>query len=174
MILPVVLGPNAILNQISQDIEDINGNIVNLLNNMKETMYKRNGIGLAAPQVNKSINAIVVDVKYDGSEAYLMINPRIVSQSENLSSYNEGCLSYPKSFVTIFRPAEIEVSYIDINGNDRKVNANGLFATCLQHEIDHLKGKTIIDYVMPPKLQEEYNRKAEKIKKKLIDNKEYI
>lgn len=113
---------------------------------MLETMQKSNGIGLAAPQIGVSKRVIVMDITPELSAPYAMVNPEIVWESDEYSNFHEGCLSIPDRFVSIDRPKQVIVKYIDgFDGKHREIQAEGLLATCVQHEIDHLNGILIID-----------------------------
>jgi peptide deformylase len=116
---------------------------------MVATMYDAPGVGLAAPQVGVIERVLVMDCsdKDDGFDPHVLINPEIVWQSEELSTYNEGCLSLPEMFADITRPAEVRVQYLNEIGDEKEKEFSGLWATCVQHEIDHLNGKLFIDYL---------------------------
>lgn len=138
-----------------------------LVDDMFETMYAAPGIGLAATQVNVHERIIVIDVSEDHSEPLVFINPEVTVLDEQLHDYDEGCLSVPGFYETVSRPQEIQVTALDRDGNafDRKLD--GLLATCLQHEIDHLDGKLFVDYLSPlkrqrirKKLEKEQRRRA--------------
>ena len=168
-ILNLVVAPNALLQQKSIDVIQITPEITKLCNDMLETMYHHHGIGLSAVQVGVLKRLIVVDVlwpalKKPSENPYIMINPTFKSVNEVLNNYNEGCLSFPNESVGITRPKEISVSFLDINGNTQEIIADGLLATCIQHEIDHLNGITISSYVSPLKKTMMINR-TRKIKR---------
>lgn len=149
MIRKLVLDPDERLKKISKSIEIIDDNIKQLVNDMFETMYHNNGIGLAAVQVGELIRLLVMDVEQyeDGSSQMCFINPKITYKSKELFNFSEGCLSFPKSYQEISRPAIIDVEYQDINGKKKKLNKiDGLLAVCIQHEMDHLDGITILDH----------------------------
>lgn len=132
-------------------------------------MYDAPGIGLAAPQVGVLSRLIVLDcIKEDGAapRPLVMFNPEIVAASEQTSVYDEGCLSIPEQYAEIPRPAEVEVAWIDEHGKARQEGFDGLWATCVQHEIDHLNGKLFIDYLKPLKRQM-ITRKMQKLKREL-------
>ena len=125
-----------------------------LMQDMLETMYAAPGVGLAAPQIGVMKRILVMDVvKEDEGEPqpYLMANPEVTWASEEVSTYEEGCLSIPDEFADVERPARVKVSYLDSDGQTQELDCDGLLATCVQHEIDHLDGKLFIDYLGPVK-----------------------
>lgn len=157
-ILKLVIAPAPLLQQISQPLETITDQDVSLAKDMLDTMYASNGIGLSAVQVGVLKRIITVDVKWldidkPSSEQYIMFNPEIIENSPAKNDYNEGCLSFPNESVKITRPKFITVKYLDEHSKEHIIKADGLFATCIQHEIDHLDGVTISSYVSPLKKQ---------------------
>lgn len=149
-ILNIVKYPNKILRERAEEIEEISEEIEMLAHDMLETMYANRGIGLAANQVGILQRIIVIDLQEDENEdevynPMIFINPEIIWHSDETEERDEGCLSIPKMSGTVKRPAEIQVSYLDINGKKQVLEASGLLATCLQHEIDHLNGILFID-----------------------------
>ena len=155
MILPLVIAPDNLLKQKSTPVNTITSDTEILINDMFDTMYARNGIGLSAVQVGVMQRIIVVDVEQSTAEdgtkikgkQYYMINPEIIGKSDDNSDFNEGCLSFPGENVNITRPAFITVKYLTLDGKTNEIQAHDLFATCIQHEIDHLNGITISSYV---------------------------
>jgi peptide deformylase len=147
--LPIVLLPDPILRQKSSPIERVDEDLRKFAGQMLETMYEAPGIGLAAVQVGEPRRMLVIDLaKEDEPKApHVFINPEIVDSSSGRSVYEEGCLSIPETFAEVERPAEVTVSYIDLDGNKQEMHASGLMATCLQHEIDHLNGVLFIDHI---------------------------
>ena len=137
------------MRQKSTSVEKVDEKIQNLMNDMLETMYAAPGIGLAAIQVGVPKRIIVLDISKKDEEKKPMyfINPEIVYKSSNNSTYEEGCLSVPNQFAEIDRPKECHVKYLDYNGHSQELNADGLLATCIQHEMDHLEGVLFIDYL---------------------------
>ena len=115
---------------------------------MIETMYAAPGIGLAAIQVGVPKRVIVLDIeqKKGKKNPLFFVNPEIITKSENLSTYEEGCLSVPGQFAEIDRPEKCHIKYLDYHGNKKEINAKGMLATCIQHEVDHLTGRLIIDH----------------------------
>lgn len=142
--LEIVTYPNPILRSPAAEVNEFGQQLHNLLDSMARTMYLANGIGLAAPQVNVSIRAAVIDISESRSELIKLINPRVVSHSGKVSS-EEGCLSIPNYRDTITRHEAVVVEAQDEHGKDLKLTAEGLLAICLQHEIDHLDGILFID-----------------------------
>lgn len=168
-ILTLVVAPNPLLQQISVPVLRITPDMEQFCNDMLETMYSYDGIGLSAVQVGVLKRIIVVDIKWPkvggpSDERYIMINPEIIENSAVQNSYNEGCLSFPNEGVEIIRPKVIRVSYLDLKGQKQILEADGLLATCIQHEIDHLNGITISTKISPLKRQLMINR-LKKIKK---------
>lgn len=145
----IVLLADPVLRQKAESVTDIDEDIRQLLDDMVETMYDAVGIGLAAPQIGISKRLIVMDCAKDDSppEIWKMINPEIINRSEDTAKMEEGCLSIPGYNGDVIRPAEVEVRYIDIEGNVQQMTASGLLAACVQHEIDHLDGVLFIDHL---------------------------
>jgi len=140
-----------------------------LADDMLATMYDAPGIGLAAPQVGVMSRLIVMDcVKEEGEPArpLIMFNPEVLASSDDLNTYEEGCLSIPEHFADVTRPAEVDVRWIDRDGNEQQETFSKLWATCVQHEIDHLDGKLFIDYLKPLRRQM-ITRKMTKLKREL-------
>jgi len=140
-----------------------------LADDMLETMYDAPGIGLAAPQVAVMSRLIVMDcAKEDDAtpEPMVLINPEVVWTSDERSVYDEGCLSIPEQYAEVERPAEVEVSWMNLDGKTQRERFDGLWATCVQHEIDHLDGKLFIDYLRPLKRQM-ITRKMQKLKREM-------
>ena len=145
----IITVPNEMLKKISEPIEKVGTNEKKLINDLFETMYNSNGIGLAAVQVGILKRVLVIDVsaKDEKKNPLSLINPSIKKLSDETSIYEEGCLSIPETFIEIERPKICEVEYIDIDGKKRYLKCDGLLSTCLQHEINHLDGKLIIDHL---------------------------
>lgn len=148
-LLEIVNIPDPILRQTARPIEKVDADVRRLADDMLAAMYGAPGIGLAAPQVGVSRRLIVLDVsEKDGEKSPLvMINPEIVSLGAEKRSYEEGCLSIPDVKVEIERPSALTVRYIDRSGKQQVLDGEGLLATAIQHEIDHLDGRLIIDYL---------------------------
>ena len=145
----IVTVPNEILKKISEPIEKVGVNEKKLINDLFETMYNSNGIGLAAVQVGILKRILVVDVsnKNEKKNPITLINPIIQDLSDETSIYEEGCLSIPETFIEIERPQICNVEYIDEKGKKKNLKCDGLLSTCIQHEINHLDGKLIIDHL---------------------------
>ena len=145
----IVIEPDPILRKKSEILEKVDDVLRKLMDDMLETMYAANGIGLAAIQIGIPKNLIVIDLltKEKKKDPMYFINPKIIKKSEKLSKYEEGCLSIPNLFAEVKRPSECEVQYLDYKGEKKILKATGLLATCIQHEIDHLKGILFIDYL---------------------------
>lgn len=164
---PILIHPDPRLKKVCSPVDDITGELSMLADDMLETMYDAPGIGLAAPQVGVLQRLIVLDcVKEEGAAPcpMVMFNPEIVASSDETSVYEEGCLSIPEQYAEVTRPAEVEVAWIDQKGNPQKQSFDKLWATCVQHEIDHLNGKLFIDYLKPLKRQM-ITRKMQKLKR---------
>ncbi len=145
----IITVPDETLKKISEPLEKIGINEKKLINDLFETMYNSKGIGLAAVQVGILKRILVIDIssKDEKKEPLSFINPTIKKISEATSIYEEGCLSIPDTFIEIERPKICEVDYIDMNGKKKNMKCDGLLSTCLQHEINHLDGKLIIDHL---------------------------
>jgi len=148
-IKPLVLLPDPVLRKTSEPLERVDDEIRTLADDMLETMYDAPGIGLAAIQIGIPRRMLVIDcAKEDEDKAPIVfINPEIVESSEERAAYEEGCLSIPDYYAEVERPAKVTVDYVDRDGKAQQVKAEGLLATCLQHEIDHLNGVLFIDHI---------------------------
>ncbi len=148
-IKPLIILPDPILRQVSKPIETMDGEVKKLADDMLETMYDAPGIGLAAIQIGVARRMLVLDVSKDGEDKkpLVFINPEIVASSDARSVYEEGCLSIPDYYAEVERPAGITVKHLDRDGKEQLMEADGLLATCLQHEIDHLNGVLFIDHI---------------------------
>tara|TARA_A100001388_G_scaffold260879_1_gene229245 strand:+ start:347 stop:865 length:519 start_codon:yes stop_codon:yes gene_type:complete len=145
----ILTEPNKLLRQVSQPVKNVGKEEQNLMDDMLETMYAANGIGLAAIQVGIPKRIIVMDISKDENkkEPLYFVNPVIKNKDILKSTYEEGCLSVPNQFAEINRPKNCEVEYLDYNGEKKLLKAEGLLATCIQHEMDHLEGILFIDYL---------------------------
>ncbi len=145
----ILIEPDPILRKKSTLLEKVDDQTKKLMDDMLETMYAAPGIGLAAVQVGILKRLIVIDVSKDEKERkpLFLINPEITFKSANTSVYEEGCLSLPGHFAEIERPAKCHLRYLDYNGKEKNLVAEGLLSTCIQHEIDHLNGVLFIDYL---------------------------
>lgn len=148
-ILPLIICPDPTLQICSEKVEEVNDDIRALMDDMLETMYASDGIGLAAVQVGVHKRVLVMDVDQKDDDHYpiFVINPEIIDQSEETSEYEEGCLSFPGQSAIVVRPNEVTVKYLDEKGEEQTVHFDGLKARCIQHEIDHLNGITFVDHL---------------------------
>ncbi len=162
----IITVPDEILKKISDPIEKVGLHEKKLINDLFETMYNSNGIGLAAVQIGVTKRVLVVDVstKDEKKQPISLINPVIRKLSDETSIYEEGCLSIPETFIEIERPKTCDVDYIDENGKKNHLKCDGLLSTCIQHEINHLDGKLIIDNLSKLK-KDLIIKKISKIKK---------
>ena len=145
----IIILPDKRLRLVSEPVKKIDRDIRALVEDMFETMYDAPGIGLAAIQVGVPKRVVVMDLskKEETQERRIFINPEIVSASDEEATYEEGCLSIPEFYGDVERPAQVKVKYLDLDGKKHEVDASGLFATCIQHEIDHLNGVLFIDHI---------------------------
>lgn len=160
-LLPILSFPDPRLRTKAKPVEQVNDEIRQLVKDMLETMYAAPGIGLAASQVDRHIQLIVMDLSEEKNEPRVFINPSVTPLTEELQPYEEGCLSVPQVFDKVERPAQVRIDFLDLEGKQQSVNADGLLAVCIQHEMDHLDGKLFVDYLSPLKRQ----RIREKISK---------
>jgi len=153
----------AVLKQVSKPVEVVDDALRALMDDMLETMYDAPGIGLAAVQVGEPIDVIVMDLAREGEEPAprFFVNPKITWESEDLLAYEEGCLSVPEYYDDVERPAKVKLSYLNYAGEAVEEEAEGLFAVCIQHEMDHLKGVLFIDHLSRLRL----DRAITKVKK---------
>ena len=168
MLRKILTEPDPILRKKCEPLEKVDTETKKLMDDMLETMYAAPGIGLAAIQVGILKRLVVIDISKGEEEKkpIFLINPQIIHQSKKTSIYEEGCLSLPGQFAEIERPAECILKYIDYNGKEKELKADGLLATCVQHEIDHLNGILFIDYLS--------KLKKDMIIKKLVKQKKGI
>ena len=169
-ILPLVISPDPLLKQVSKKVEKIDDELQSFMKDMVSTMYNEHGVGLAAVQVGRLIRVLVMDIDYEieddghvhdgccgssscdgvkvknGNPRYF-INPEIIEFSDEISSFNEGCLSFPGARSMVDRPKKVKVKYLDLNGKEKIEEMDGLLATCIQHEMDHLNGITFVDHI---------------------------
>lgn len=148
-VLPIITIPDPILRKISDPVERVDDAVVKLMDDMLETMYAAPGVGLAAPQVGVLKRIAVIDASEEGDppNPIAMVNPELVALGPTTRVHEEGCLSIPDVRVEIERPATVTVRYIDRHGREQELAAEGLLATAIQHEIDHLDGQLIIDFL---------------------------
>jgi len=169
-ILPLIIAPDPLLKKISKPVEKVDDALREFMQNMIATMYQENGIGLASVQVGILKRVLVMDIDYEiedhnrhhnhdncsgvhvkNSNPQYFINPEIIEFSKNNSSFNEGCLSFPGARAEVIRPESIKLKYLDFNGENQVKIFDGISATCIQHEIDHLNGITFVDKISPVK-----------------------
>jgi peptide deformylase len=148
--LTILNYPDPRLHTVAKPVKEVNDDIRKLIADMAETMYAAPGIGLAATQVNQHIQLILVDTSKEQNDLQVFINPKIVAKTGE-QDYEEGCLSVPGIYETVTRAEKITVEALDANGKKFKLNADGLLAVCIQHEMDHLLGKVFVEYLSPLK-----------------------
>ncbi len=158
-ILPLVLSPDPRLKEISKPVKQVDDDLRAFMDDMLETMRTCDGLGLAAIQVGRPVRILVMDIargsqRYDpdaydetATDPLFLVNPEIIEQSDELFTFDEGCLSFPGQFAAVKRPKRVKVKYLDYHGKQRELEAEGLAAVCVQHEIDHLNGITFVDHV---------------------------
>ena len=144
----ILTEPDPFLRQKSSEVEKVTDETRKLMDDMLETMYDAPGIGLAAIQIGVPKRVIVIDLSRDDKKNPLyFVNPKIIKKSDTDSTYEEGCLSVPGQFAEVDRPDKCHISFLDYNGKKQELKAEGLLATCIQHEMDHLEGILFIDYL---------------------------
>lgn len=148
-VLDILVAPHPVLKQKAKPVDKVDARIAKLMDDMVETMYAAKGIGLAAPQIGILERVIVVDVhdKDEKPNPIRLANPEIVWKSDDTSVCEEGCLSVPDQYAEVTRPSSVRVRYLDENNETREIEADGMLATCIQHEIDHLNGVLFVDYL---------------------------
>lgn len=154
-VLKIYVAPHPVLKKVAEPVETVTDETRQLIDDMLETMYATEGIGLAAPQVGVSQRILVLDVEQnDGvnmeekkNKPMFFVNPEIVWTSDDINVYQEGCLSVPGQYADVERPEKVRVKYLDYNGEEQELEADGLLATCIQHEIDHLDGVLFVDHL---------------------------
>ena len=168
MLRKILTEPDPVLRKKCEPLEKVDADLKKLMDDMLETMYAAPGIGLAAVQVGILKRLVVIDISKgeEKKKPLFLINPQIIHKSEKTSVYEEGCLSLPGQFAEIERPAKCTIKYIDYNGKEKDLKADGLLATCIQHEVDHLNGILFIDYLS--------KLKKDMIIKKLVKQKKEI
>jgi len=160
-ILDILHFPDPRLRTIAKPVQAVDGEISALVADMFETMYQAPGIGLAATQINVHKQIVVIDISEDHDQPLVLINPEII-KSEGEETMDEGCLSVPEVYESVTRAAEVTVRTLDLEGNTQEIQADGLLAVCIQHEIDHLNGKLFVDYLSRLK----FGRIRKKLEKK--------
>ena len=161
-VLPILHYPDPRLHTVAKPVSEVNEKIRSLVKDMAQTMYEAPGIGLAATQVNIHQQIIVIDLSDERDQLQVFINPKLVWASEEKKVWQGGCLSVPDFYDEVLRPAEVKVQALDIDGKEFEIHVDGLMAVCIQHEMDHLKGKVFVEYLSSLKRM----RIAGKLKKK--------
>ena len=165
----ILIHPDPRLKKVATPVASVTDDLRRLADDMLETMYHAPGIGLATPQVGVMDRVLVMDcVKDEGArpDPMVLINPKVLWTSEARNVYEEGCLSIPEQYAEVERPAEVEVEWMELDGKTRREKFDALWATCVQHEMDHLDGKLFIDYLRPLKRQM-ITRKMQKLKREM-------
>lgn len=164
-LLPILAYPDPRLRTIAAPVAAVDDTINTLIDDMFETMYHANGIGLAATQVDRHVQLIVMDLARDGEEPapQVFINPVVTPLTDELKPYQEGCLSVPEVYDDVERPSRVHIDALDRDGKAFSIDADGLLAVCIQHEMDHLNGKLFVDYLSTLK----QSRARDKVKKVL-------
>jgi len=154
-VLDIITWPDERLKEVSEEVTEVDAKARKLMDDMLDTMHDAQGIGLAAVQVGVLKRILVMDISHterypdasgDGNVLFL-VNPKIISSSEKTSKYKEGCLSFPGQYSNVIRPEKVEVEYLDYDGKKQLLKADGLLATCVQHEMDHLNGIVFVDHI---------------------------
>ena len=168
-ILPIITAPDRRLKVKSKPVDVVDDAVRKLLDGMLETMYLAPGIGLSAVQVGVAKCLITVDVSRDEEDdaPLFLINPEVVEYSDRIETYNEGCLSLPDQFADLPRPEAITLDYLDYDGAPQQLRADGLLSRCIQHEMDHLKGRLFVDHLSAVK-RGMILRKLEKIRRQKV------
>jgi peptide deformylase len=145
----IIVAPDPRLKIIARPVERVDGEVRRLMDDMLESMYRANGIGLAAPQVGSDLRVVVCDVARaeEPAQPMLLVNPEVTWSSEEHVLREEGCLSVPEHYAEVERPAEVKIRYLDRDGKEQELHATGLLSVCLQHEIEHLDGTLFIDHL---------------------------
>ncbi|KTC94316.1 peptide deformylase [Legionella erythra] len=161
----IIYLPDAVLRQVAKPVEQFDDALQTLIDDMFETMYSVNGVGLAAPQIGVSLRLSVIDVIGDKKQQLVLINPEIIA-SEGQKEYQEGCLSVPGVYDTVVRADKVTIRALDRTGKSYEMTADGLLGECFQHEIDHLNGRLYVDLLSPLK-RTMARRKLEKFKRQM-------
>ena len=148
-VLPIIIAPDPRLKVTCEPVEQVDETVRQLMDDMLESMHAANGIGLAAPQIGKSLRVIVVDIARDEEESnpLYLANPEVVAESDEIVAAEEGCLSLPEHFAEVTRPASVRIRYLGRDGDERELEAEGILAKCVQHEMDHLEGVLFVDHL---------------------------
>lgn len=165
-LLNILQFPDPRLKAVAEPVDTFDQDIIQLVNNMLETMYETRGVGLAAIQVNVPKQVIVVDASDKSNQPQCLINPQILARRGEIE-WEEGCLSFPGVYAKIIRSREIDVKYYDHEGRPHQISADGLLSICIQHEIDHLNGITFYDHLSPLK-KNMLRKKLDKLRRKAL------
>ncbi|WP_137176707.1 peptide deformylase [Roseomonas sp. AR75] len=169
-LLPILYVPDPRLRAKAKPVQPGDARVPELAQRMLATMYKAPGIGLAAPQVGEMLRLVVIDLRpEDEPEPIVLVNPEIVAQSKDLATREEGCLSLPGQFADVTRPARVKARWTDLTGARQEIEAEGLMAACLQHEIDHLDGVLFVDHISALKRNMLLRKLAKELKAKARD-----
>lgn len=168
-VLPILHYPDPRLRTIAKEVAQVDDTVKTLVADMFETMYNAKGIGLAATQVDRHVRVVVMDLakENEGPQPQVFINPKITPLTDELCPYKEGCLSIPEVYDDIMRPARVRIEALDADGKAFSVDADGLLAVCIQHELDHLNGVLFVDYLSRLK----QDRAREKVRKVIAKQK---
>jgi len=167
MIYPIVVYGDPVLERPAEPVTEFNAELKKLVDDMFESMYAAHGVGLAAPQVGVGLRFAVVDLQPDDTRApVVLINPEVIACSEEQATREEGCLSLPGQYADVTRSARVTVRYTDLEGAKRRIDAEGLLAACLQHEIDHLDGILFVDHLSALKRNMILRRLAKELRQK--------
>ena len=169
-LMPIIIAPDARLKIKTKPVDHVDAAVKMLMDNMLETMYAANGIGLAAPQVGDMRSVIVVDCarQAENPAPIKMANPEIIAVSPNDNTHEEGCLSLPEHYADVVRPDSITIRYLNENNKILEIDADGILATCIQHEMDHLEGILFVDHISALK-RNMILRKLKKVKKQAAE-----
>ena len=169
-LMPIIIAPDARLKIKTKPVDHVDAAVKTLMDNMLETMYAANGIGLAAPQVGDVRSVIVVDCARQAEDPapIKMANPEIIAVSPNDNTHEEGCLSFPEHYADVVRPDSITLRYLNENNKILEIDADGILATCIQHEMDHLEGILFVDHISALK-RNMILRKLKKVKKQTAE-----
>lgn len=170
-ILEIITAPDPRLKLIAKPVEKVDKQLQKFMDDMLETMYASNGIGLAATQVGDLRRVLVMDISQREGvrEPMFLVNPEIIDKSEDENVYMEGCLSFPEQFAEVARPRTVKIRYLDYDGKQQEIEADELLSTCVQHEIDHLNGVTFVDHLSRMK-RDMILRKLKKEKRRVEAN----
>ena len=169
-LLNILSFPDPRLRTLAKPVEAVTDEIRQLASDMFETMYAAPGIGLAATQVDQHIQLIVMDLSENKDQPMVFINPKVTSLTEEMLPYEEGCLSVPQIYDKVERPSRVKINAIGLDGQAFEMEADGLLAVCIQHEMDHLNGKLFVDYLSPLKRQRA-REKVEKVVRQRVKDK---